>query len=367
MAAKRAAIELIGVTKRFRTITALRNVTLTVFDGEYLVVLGPTGAGKSTLLKVIAGIHYPDRGKVLVYGRDMTRVPPEWRGIAYFPQNYALFPHLTVLENVTYGLRARGISESDARKRALEVLRMVLLHERTESYPHELSGGMQQRLALARALVTASGILLLDEPLAALDAILRLELRYELRRIAKRLRLTVLHVTHDHEEALSIADRIVVLRRGEVVQVGTPQQIYEQPADILVSCLIGEVNVLDGIVHSVENEYAIITIDKLVLRARRGKLKLHQPVTVVIRPEWVFVRKQRQGTPWEWEARVERIYFRGYMSVLDVSVGGLELRVSAPSHMVSDIHEGDTVCVEADAERIVVLPYQARPPELFEL
>ncbi|MEM2585079.1 MAG: ABC transporter ATP-binding protein, partial [Thermoproteota archaeon] len=194
-----------NVRKKFNGITALENINITFDDGEYACVLGPTGSGKTTLLKVIAGLVNPDHGDVYIDGKCVTKVPPEARGAVYMHQQYALFPHLTVSQNIAFGLRARGVSENDVKRKVSEVLEIVKLNQWADAYPNELSGGMQQRVALARCLATGAKLLLLDEPLGALDARLRLEVRNELARIAEELGLTVIHVTHDQSEAMSLA------------------------------------------------------------------------------------------------------------------------------------------------------------------
>ncbi len=236
------SIEVRGVWKRYGEILALRGVDLDVRDGEYLCLLGPTGAGKTTLLKIISGLVKQDRGEVFIDGVEVTALPPELRRASYMPQGYALFPHMTVWENVAYG----ALVTEGSMEKAEEVLKLVGLWERRYSYPHELSGGQQQRVALARALASGSNILLLDEPLSALDALLNLQLRFELKRLAKELGLTVIHVTHNSEEALSIADKVAILRRGVIQQVGSPEEVYGNPANLFVANFLSEVNVFEG-------------------------------------------------------------------------------------------------------------------------
>lgn len=217
------------VSKKFGRITALNEINLMLEDGEYSCILGPTGSGKTTLLKIIAGLVEPDSGDVYIDGRRVTGTPAETRNAVYMHQNYALFPHLTVSQNIIFGLTARGFSEEDARRKVSEVLEIVRLREWADAYPRELSGGMQQRAALARCLATGARLLLLDEPLGALDARLRLEVRRELSRIAEELNLTVVHVTHDQSEALSLADRLILMRNGKIVQAGPPEEVYFKP------------------------------------------------------------------------------------------------------------------------------------------
>jgi len=237
-------IKVRGVSKYFRSVKALGGVDLDIRDREYVVLLGPSGCGKTTLLKIIAGILEPSGGRVAIGGRDMGGLPPEDRNIGFVFQNYALFPHLSALDNAAYGLLARGSNPDKARRIAKEMLSLVHLAERSGAIPRELSGGMQQRLAVARALATGSKLLLLDEPMNALDAYIRKELRLELRRMVKRLGLTAIHVTHDQEEAMALADKVVIMRNGRILQVGTPGEVYNHPASPFVANFLGEANFL---------------------------------------------------------------------------------------------------------------------------
>lgn len=275
----------VNVRKKFGTVVALKDLDLHVADGEYAVVLGSTGAGKTTLLRVAAGILEPDAGEVQIDGNTVNDVPPEDREVGYFPQGYALFPHMTVQQNVEYGLRARGESRKEASERALEILQLVGLARRAQSLPSELSGGMQQRVALARAIAPGFKILLLDEPLGALDAILRIELRHELRLLARRLGATVLHVTHDQEEALFLADKLVVMRKGVIMQVGDPREVYDRPDSIFVGNFVGEMNFLEGIVTAGANGSSVFESKALALTLPDGEWVEGRQVVLAVRPE----------------------------------------------------------------------------------
>ncbi len=235
-------IKLQSITVDYGRVRALDELTLEITSGDYVVILGPSGAGKTTLLKVIAGLVRPKKGTILVDDMDVTDLPPEERRVAYLPQHYALFPRKNVWENVIFSPRMQGMDKNKAEELVSEILDMVNLRERADAFPHELSGGMKQRVALARAIATNFSILLLDEPLRALDARLRLALRNELRKMAKDLGFTVLHVTHDQEEAMSVADKIVVLRKGKIEQVGTQEEIYLMPKTRFVAEFVGETN-----------------------------------------------------------------------------------------------------------------------------
>ncbi len=241
-----AYLRLTGIHKRFGGFSALSDVCLEVHEGEFVCFLGPSGCGKTTLLRVIAGLDIQSSGRVEQAGRDISTLPPDARDFGIVFQSYALFPNLTVRRNVSYGLENRRLPRTEIRKRVDELLDLVGMPEQGEKYPAQLSGGQQQRVALARALATSPGLLLLDEPLSALDAKVRVHLRTEIKALQHRLGVTTVMVTHDQEEALTMADRIVVMDSGRVVQVGTPEDIYRRPASAFVADFIGSMNFLDG-------------------------------------------------------------------------------------------------------------------------
>jgi len=255
-------IELQGVSKRFDRIIALDNVSTHIDDGEYLCVLGPTGSGKTTLLRSIAGLVSPDEGSILIDGARVNDLPPERRNATMMPQNYALFPHMTAWENVAYGLRSKGASSEVIAKRTMDLFQRVRLQDWTGAYPNQLSGGMQQRVALIRCLASGARTLLLDEPLGALDARLRLDLRRHLKRFAKRFGLTVIHVTHDQSEAISLGDRILLLRHGRVEQAGTPRQMYFKPRTVFAASFVGDRMLFEGVVTEVRPEYVLVEIPR---------------------------------------------------------------------------------------------------------
>ena len=261
-----AAVELRGVTRRFGEVTAVDALDLEVHDGEFLALLGPSGCGKTTTLRLIAGFERPDEGEVLIAGRDVANLPPHRRPVNTVFQSYALFPHLSVLDNVAYGLRQRRVGRTERRARARELLELVQLRGVENRRPRELSGGQQQRVALARALVLEPKVLLLDEPLGALDLKVRRELQIELKRVQESVGITFVHVTHDQEEALALSDRVAVLNHGRIEQLGRPQEIYDAPATPFVAGFIGETNFIE----------------------REGR-------TVAIRPELVHVGRNAEG------------------------------------------------------------------------
>ncbi len=251
-------ISLAGLVKRFGGLTVVDRVTLEIASGELFFLLGPSGCGKTTLLRCIAGFAQPDAGRIRIGEEDVTEVPPHRRDTAMVFQSYALWPHLTVRENVAFGLEMRKVPASARARRVAEALALVQMTERAGSRPAQLSGGQQQRVALARALVVRPRCLLLDEPLSNLDARLRLEMRGEIRRICKEAGLTAVYVTHDQKEALSVADRIAVMDRGRVAQVGAPGDLYRRPANRFVAHFLGETNFLPGTVVACDGRTALV-------------------------------------------------------------------------------------------------------------
>ena len=245
-----AFLQLEGIEKQFGAFTALRSIDLDVQAGEFVCFLGPSGCGKTTLLRIVAGLEAQSAGRILQAGRDISTLPPSQRDYGIVFQSYALFPNLSVADNVAYGLVNRKTPKAKANARVAELLQLVGLPGSQDKFPAQLSGGQQQRIALARALATSPGLLLLDEPLSALDAIVRVHLRQEIRSLQRQLGVTTIMVTHDQEEALSVADRIVVMNHGVIEQVGTPQQVYREPASAFVADFVGRVNVLPALTEA---------------------------------------------------------------------------------------------------------------------
>lgn len=273
-------IELRGVDKSFEDTRALEGIDLSISNGEFLTLLGPSGCGKTTILRILSGFETPDQGDVSIGGQRMNDVPPERRQVNTVFQNYALFPHMTVRDNVAFGLRMQSCPKGEIEGRVLEALRMVHLEQYADRRPHQLSGGQQQRVAIARALVKTPNVLLLDEPLSNLDARLRLQTREEIRKIQQETRVTTVFVTHDQEEAMSISDQIVVMKDGIFMQMGRPQEVYDDPASLFVAKFLGNppINVFKG---EVQKETLWLG-DQPVLSVRGVP---DQPVTVGIRPE----------------------------------------------------------------------------------
>jgi len=281
-------IELKDITKIFGNVVAVKNIDLTIEDGEYVTILGPSGCGKTTLIKIIAGIWDPTSGEVIIDGKNMNGVPIEERDIGYVFQNIALFPHMNVLENVSYSPRVKALDDYYINEIPKKYLDMVNLLDKMDMFPSELAGGQQQKVSLARALASGAKLLLLDEPLSALDARVRVDLRYELRRLAKDLRLTVVHVTHDQEEAMSVSDRIVLMRNGRIVEVNTPQGLYREPRTLFAANFVGETNFLEGTVAESGDTLKIELRDGSIVELQKSDFRKGDRVIISVRPENVY-------------------------------------------------------------------------------
>ena len=282
-----------NVKKRYGKITALDGVSFDIEKGEYVTVLGPTGSGKTTVLKLLAGLIEPDEGEVRFKDKRVNELRPEERDVGLVFQNFMLFPHLNVWENVTFGPHMRGWTSEKTDKLGRHMLDLVHLFNRASSYPNELSGGMQQRIALARTLTPGSKIMLMDEPLGALDARLRVELRYELVRLMKGLGITTVHVTHDQEEAMTISDKIMVLRRGKIEQIGAPMELFLRPRSIFVANFVGESNIIEGIIREIKNGFLKVELKDgltVVVPSVDGAV-LGERIVIALKPENVSIQK----------------------------------------------------------------------------
>jgi iron(III) transport system ATP-binding protein len=310
--------------KRFGGVLAVDGVSLEIADGELFTLLGPSGCGKTTLLRLIAGFSRPDGGTLWFGDRVVNELPPHARNIGMVFQNYALWPHMTVFQNVAYGLRLRGLRGTALQARVEDGLRMVNLGGLGSRYPGQLSGGQQQRVALARALVLSPDILLLDEPLSNLDAKVRVQVRTEIRRLQQRLGITTVYVTHDQEEALSLSDRVAVMRDGRVLQVGPPRELYERPRTRFVADFVGINNLVPGTVRAREGETAIVETPVGALRARAGTVGAGAACVVAIRPENVILGEAGDN---RLQGRVLLASYLGNTLRYDVEVAGLTFKV----------------------------------------
>jgi spermidine/putrescine transport system ATP-binding protein len=293
-------LRLVGLSKRFGDVIALDGISLDIAAGEFLTVLGASGSGKTTTLRLIAGFEPPTAGQILMNGADIAPLPPYRRNVNTVFQQYALFPHLDVRENVGYGLRMRGVPVPDRESRVAEALAMVQLGDLGARKPRQLSGGQQQRVALARALVNRPQLLLLDEPLGALDLKLRRAMQLELKHLQTRLKITFVYVTHDQEEALTMSDRIALMRSGRIEQLGTPDEIYHQPGTRYVADFIGETNLLGGKVMALTDGEATLALGAAVVRAPRppgAAIPLGSDAWLSVRPERVTVGVRGDARP----------------------------------------------------------------------
>ena len=284
------AVELEGVNKSYGGVRAMNDVSLSIREGEFFALLGPSGCGKTTTLRSVAGFEEPDTGTISIRGRAVQGIPPFHRPVNTVFQDYALFPHMSVLQNVRFGLKMAGVPRAEAKRRALEALELVQLPHVAARKPAQLSGGQRQRIALARALVNEPAVLLLDEPLGALDLKLRKAMQLELKSLQARVGITFVFVTHDQEEALTMADRIAVMDGGRVLQVGTPAEIYEHPADRFVADFIGETNFLEGTLAERDGDHGVLKLaDGRTLRAPLDghAIGVGEHATLSVRPERV--------------------------------------------------------------------------------
>jgi len=354
------SIKLENVTKRFGQTVAADGMSLEIEDQEYLCILGPTGAGKTTTLRIICGLTAPSSGKVLFDGKDVTNLEVEKREAVMLSQTYSLFPHMNVQENVLFGPSIKEWSERDCRRLARNMLEMVHLRGRAHAMPCELSGGMQQRTALARALASGSKILLLDEPLRALDARLRIELRKELRSLTKSLGLTCVHVTHDQDEALVMADRIAVVRRGKVVQVGTPKEVFENPNSPFVANFLGQSNFYRGVIESKEKCTVIRGEDGTRLRARPCDLPVGEEVILAVKVGNTKLKPDSGSLV----GIIERMLFEGSNVHVDLRISDeVRFSVKMPNRKIGDFEIGTEAHLDWNPREASVFPI---PPEGLE-
>jgi len=350
-----ATLDLKGIRKVFGSTVALEELSLSVGSGELVSLLGPSGCGKTTALRIVAGFEAPTTGDLLVDGEDFVGVPASKRNMGMVFQAYSLFPNMTARQNVEFGMRMRKVARDKCRSRAEELLGLVGLAERVSNYPHELSGGQQQRVALARALAIEPAILLLDEPLSALDAKVRVDLRQQIRRVQTRLGITTLYVTHDQEEALSISDRVVVMNEGAIEQVGSPAEIYNRPRTRFVASFVGTLNMLDGVVA--DPAAGAIRIDETTVFARRPieSARPGDKRTLALRPEAL-----RPGPPEEGanalRVAVEEVTFLGAVVRLKARLGDRILLVDTFNAGVAALpRRGETVELGFSRDDVIVL------------
>lgn len=343
------AVEIRDVSKRFpgpggqpeTEVLAVDGVSVQIQDGEFFSLLGPSGCGKTTTLRMIAGFEYPSAGEIYIHGKPMGLTPPYQRNTNMVFQSYALFPHMTIARNVAFGLEMKKVPKADVERRVQEALEMVRLHGYGPRKPNQLSGGQQQRIALARALVNRPEVLLLDEPLGALDLKLRKEMQIELKTLQREVGITFVYVTHDQEEALTMSDRIAVMHLGKVLQIGTPTEIYERPNCRFVADFIGETNFLDGVVQGQDGELATVLVDDCLLVEAQAdpdqSLSPGTEVTVAVRPEKLrLLPNPGQGLCNSFHGKVEQVVYVGTDT---------RFRVRLSDNVVIDVREQNVLSV----------------------
>ncbi len=366
-----AFLELEGIAKYFGSTAAVEHINVSINQGEFLTLLGPSGCGKTTILRMIAGFEIPTEGTITLDGEDITRRQVNKRPMGMVFQSYALFPHLTASQNVSFGMEIKKLPKDQVRQRCAELLKLVGLGEMGSRYPHQLSGGQQQRVALARALAIEPKVLLLDEPLSALDAKVRVSLRNEIRRIQQQLKMTAIYVTHDQEEALAISDRIAVMAKGRIEQLDAPEEIYSNPNSIFAATFIGNSNQFNGIVESVSEgvckvgEYTIST-------SHLGHLHNGARVLIVVRPEEVSLLPDTDVGTERGNNHVAgvielRTFLGSFTRFHVLTNDNTTLTADMPNHLSRSFEVGNKVLLSFAPDDCQVLPIDSRDAELKEV
>ena len=345
-------VSLIDVEKRFGSNLVVRKMNMEIYEGEFLTLLGPSGCGKTTTLRMIAGFEDATSGIIKVQGERVENKEPYQRDVTTVFQNYALFPHMTVFDNVAYGLTIKKVPKDEIRQRVAEMLELVQLTDYERRKPDELSGGQKQRVAIARALINRPKVLLLDEPLGALDLKLRKQMQIELKRLQKKLGITFVYVTHDQEEALTMSDRIAVMNAGVIEQLGTPMEIYDHPLTRFVAGFIGESNIFDGTVTAVEGDLLRVDTPAGKLLTRGSGFAVGEEMHVSIRPEYLEAG-ERSADGFDLPARIKDFTYMGTVvkTALDMA-DGTELKLSR-FEQDANAHEGDKVYLSWRPEKSV--------------
>jgi len=360
---KNVAVDIQQVTKIYgadnAAVTAIDDVTLQIYDNEFLTLLGPSGCGKTTLLRMIAGFEDITRGRIKLFGEEIESLPPNQRPVNTVFQHYALFPHLNVYENVAFGLRRLKKSEAEIDRRCREVLALTQMEALAERRPSQMSGGQQQRVALARALAPSPKVLLLDEPLSALDLKLRQAMREELKQLQQKTGITFIFVTHDQEEALAMSDRIVVMSEGRAQQIGTPRDIYEAPSNRFVANFIGEANLLAAVCQTAGKSSNFALSIGGALKAEAPDVATGDPVTIMVRPEKLKVLAKAVAKPaaraFQLDAKITERTYLGSITHLDLACGEQSLKACVNQESNAHFTPGDKVTVEIHSKDCRVL------------
>ena len=351
------AIEIENVTKKFGDVTAVNNVSLKIKKGEFFSILGPSGSGKTTLLRSIAGFEYPDTGDVILNNKKMGDLPAYKRRekVMVF-QNLALFPHMNVFENIAYGLKVRGVKSDEITKRVNEQLAIVRLTGYGERRINQLSGGEQQRVAIARSLVNKPEVLLLDEPLSSLDRRLKEEMQIELKKLHERVGITFVYVTHDQELVLTVSEKIAVMNHGKIEQIGTPEEIYNSPASKFIASFIGDINLIEGKIEKITSKTCLITVNKmknmkLEANIQNKKLKENDEVLLAIRPEYIDVESKSKKN--NIKLKITEKYFQGPVTIIRGQIGDTELFIKTKGS--NNLKKNDNTSISVNPENITVL------------
>lgn len=350
-------VNLENITKRFGEVLAADQINLEIKDGEFFTFLGPSGCGKTTTMRIIAGLEYPTEGKIYYDNKDVTHLPSHKRNTGMVFQNYALWPHMTVFENVAYGLRVRKIPDEEVKQSVSNALELVHLGGLGDRFPNQLSGGQQQRVALARVLVINPDILLLDEPLSNLDAKLRVEMREEIKEIQRELGITTIYVTHDQEEAMAISDRIAIQNYGAIRQVGTPREVYNKPVDLFIATFIGKGALLEGQVIRCNAENIEVKVNGIRIEGIKTcneELNEGDKVACVLRPEKFSIREP--DVPYNViEGELEWSAFLGPVTEVKLNLGQSTVVIEAPSSLRAE--SGENLKVYLTKEDTIILPW----------
>jgi iron(III) transport system ATP-binding protein len=359
---KSSGVSLKDITKIFPTpegrgeTTAVNHISLDIADGELVTLLGPSGCGKTTTLRMISGFEYPTAGQIFIGGKDIAKVPPNRRGISMVFQSYALFPHMSIWDNIAYGLKVQRLPRNEVLARTNRAVDLMQLDGMEKRFPNQLSGGQQQRVALARAIVIEPMVLLFDEPLSNLDAKLRVHMRDELRSLQKRLGITSLYVTHDQAEAMAISDRVVIMKDGDLMQTGSPKDIYEYPVSKFVANFIGTANFISGTYEGADGDAAAVSIGGKIFKVPNpGKIPVEKgkACCLAFRPESVKLSKDSEGIP----GTVKRVTFFGSNVEYELDAAGTTLVIEIYNpQLYTSYSEGEKVNAVLDIECVRVLP-----------
>ena len=356
-------VKLSGIVKCFGELEVVKGINLDIKKGEFLTLLGPSGCGKTTTLRMIAGFEDPTEGKIFIDGKDVSSKHPYERDVNTVFQSYALFPHMNLFNNIAFGLKIKKLPKAEIEKKVSKVLQLVKLEGYESRFPSQLSGGQKQRIAMARAIVNNPKVLLLDEPLGALDLKLRKAMQYELKHLQRKLGITFIYVTHDQEEALTMSDRIAIMNGGVIEQIGLPEEIYERPETKFVADFIGETNMFDGEIDSIDGEEACLTIEdgeKILVKSeklKKGKMQIGDSVLITIRPEKLKLSLKKEASKNNIEAMIkERIYVGSTNKTVVTLENGRELVVNEPiTSNNSFTNTGDKIFVNWEYENGVVI------------